>query len=147
MPNLDAETLFSNQQTIAAVASTIVSTNAIDMGATGTDVLGNSIASDLGRSSAEVLIQVTEAVVSTGAATVQFQLITSAAANLGSPTVISETPAIAKATLVPGYKARIAIPHGLTARYLGMQYVIGTETTTAGKVTAGIVGAFPSARI
>jgi translation initiation factor 6 (eIF-6) len=31
------------------------------------------------------------------------------------------------------------LPGGLNERYLGVQYVIGTATMTAGKVTAGIV--------
>lgn len=137
---LDKQLTLSDQQTIAAVASTIVSTNSIALAGTVTDTLGNTIPTDLGRGNVpQLLCQITEAVTSAGAATVQVQLIHSANADLSSPTVLSETAAIAKATLVTGYQFRLAIPVGVTSGYVGLQYVIGTATTTAGKVTAGLV--------
>jgi hypothetical protein len=45
---------------------------------------------------------------------------------------------IALATLVAGYRARLAISEGITARYLGVQYVIATATMTAGTCSAWI---------
>ena len=140
---LDAQTRLCNNQSIAAAAGTVVSENTIDLaltGAVGTDDAGNTIYSDPGRSpKVELLCQITETVTSGGAATVQAQLITSAADNLSSPTVIASTAAIALASLVAGYQFRLEIPPGLAQRYLGVQFVIATATTTAGKVTAGIV--------
>ena len=138
---LDKQNTLSDMQTIAAVASTIVSTNAIDLGAAATDTVGNSVLSDAGRSRAELLVQVTETVASAGAATVQAQIITSASANLGTPTVVGSSEVIALATLVAGYQFRVGLNPGVLQRYLGCQYIIGTATTTAGKVTAGIVDA------
>jgi hypothetical protein len=159
---LDIQNLVSDQQTIAAVASTLTSTNAIDlMGAAAAPTLpqaatpaggaatgnGLKVMMDAGRGKEpELLVQVTEAVTSLGSATVQFQLVAADDAALSTnANVLQETLAIAKADLVAGYQARLCIPPGIVnsagnpARYLGCKYVIGTATTTAGKVTAGIV--------
>jgi hypothetical protein len=48
---------------------------------------------------------------------------------------------LAKAALIAGYIFAISgrLPPGITQRYLGLQFVIGTATVTAGTVTAGIV--------
>lgn len=143
-PNLDKELLFSDAQTIAAVASTIASTNTVDMGAAATDIIGNTITRDWGRSDLELLCQVVVAVLSAGAATIEVDVITSASADLSTPTIVCSSQVIAKATLVVGYKFRLFIPFGLTQRYLGLQYTIGTATTTAGKITACIVGHVPT---
>lgn len=141
---LDKQTLLSDQQSLIAAVGTVVSTNAIDLGVTGavgTDDVGNKIFSDPGRSSKiELLCQIVDTVLASGgAATITFQLISSANANLSSPTVINQTTAISKASLVAGYKARLAIPPGISERYLGAQYVIATNDITAGKVTCGVV--------
>ncbi len=139
---LDKLTTFSDQQTIAAVASTIASTYSVDVGAAGTDNMGNTPIQDIGRTPVDLLVQVTETVTSAGAATVTFQLIHSDNADLSSPTILATTPAIALATLVAGYQARLGMAPGVTKRYIGVQYVIGTATTTAGKVTAGLLAPY-----
>lgn len=143
---MDLQNLLSDAQTIAAVASTIVSTNSMDLGTAGTvpgtgpSGVAGTVIHDIGRgNTGHLLCQITEAVTSAGAATVQFQLIMSANADLSSPVVLQETIAIGKATLTAGYMARLEIPPGISSRYLGAQYVIGTATTTAGKVTTAIV--------
>ncbi len=141
---LDKQTLLSDQQSLIAAVGTVVSTNAIDLGVTGavgTDDVGNKIFSDPGRSpKVELLCQIVDTVLASGgASTITFQLISSANANLSSPTVINQTTAISKASLVAGYKARLAIPPGIAERYIGAQYVIATNDVTAGKVTCGIV--------
>lgn len=138
---LDKQNMFSEAQSVAAVASTIVSTNSVDLGAAGTTPTGASIIYDIGRSNeVKVFAQVTTAVTSGGSATVQVQLIHSDNADLSSPTVLVETAAIAVASLVAGYQFRLGVvPVGVSKRYLGMQYVIATATTTAGKITSGIV--------
>ena len=139
---LDKQNLWSDAQSIAAAAGTVVSTNAIDLGAAQTDTLGNTLPRDPGRGGqVEMIATLTETVTSGGAATVQAQLVSSANADLSSPTVLQSTAALALATLKAGYQFRLALPAGINQRYIGMQYVIGTATTTAGKVTAGIVAA------
>lgn len=139
---MDKENLLSDAQSLAQVVGTYASTNTIDLGAPGTiPWLGGTQRNDVGRGThrLQVLCQVITAF--TGAtATVQFQLITSASANLGTPTVMDTTEAIAVATLIAGYQVRLScIPHGVAQRYLGLQYLIATATTTAGTVTAGLV--------
>ena len=140
---MDKQVLVSDQQTIAVAAGNLLCTDAIDLGLAGT-VPGGLVGSfirDMGRGGhPQMEVVVTEQVASAGASTTQFQLVTADDAALSTNlTVINETPAIPKATLVPGYRARLAIPPGITQRYLGVRYVIGTATQTAGKVTAGLV--------
>lgn len=139
---LDRQLLLSENQDLSQNTGTYVSTNTIDLLATGVipGRLGGLPVSDIGRGNApELLVQVTETFTSGTSSTVQAQLITSATDNLGSPTVIASTAAIAHATLVAGYQFRLAVPPGIAQRYLGVQYVIGGAATTAGTVTAGIV--------
>lgn len=137
---LDKQNTFSDKQDLAQTAATYLSTNSLDLGVPGVDGLGNTVIADVGRSrNIELLVQVTETFTSSGSATVQFQLIESANANLSSPDVLATTPAIAYTALKAGYQARLGWPAGFTKRYIGVQYVIGTATTTAGKVTAALV--------
>lgn len=136
---LDQQTILSEDQDLAQAAGTYASTNSYDLGAPGTDALGNTVAHDAGQSNIPIEVRVTTAFASAGAATVQVQVIQSANADLSSPDVLFETPAIAKATLVAGYRFQTgSLPPGVTKRYIGVQYVIGTATTTAGKCTAYI---------
>ena len=132
----DALLQLSSAQTVTASA---VSTNTVDL----------SQARDLGPGNGlYVAITVDEAATAAGAATVNFQVITSAAANLGSPTIIGQTDAIGKAELTLGRKA-IVVPIPLAVllaqpigqRYLGVQYTVGTGPLTAGKFSAAIVDA------
>lgn len=139
---LDKQTTFSDQQDLAQAAGTYLSTNAYDQGAAALDTLGNTITKDKGRiRELELLVQVTETFTSGGAGTLQVNLITDDAEALGSPTIIQSSPAIALATLKAGYQFRLALPAGLAERYIGCQYVVGTATMTAGKVTAGLINA------
>lgn len=138
---LDKANLFSNAQSIAAVASTVLGDYSVDLGASATDSLGNTVPSDLAKSMNELLVTITETVTSGGAATIDFQLVMADNAALTTNKVVLQTTgAIALATLAAGYKPRLGMPQGgFTKRYLGIQYVIATATTTAGKVTAGLV--------
>lgn len=132
----DALLQLSSAQTVTASA---VSTNTVDL----------SQARDLGPGTdLYVAITVDEAATAAGAATVNFQVITSAAANLGSPTIIGQTDAIGKAELTLGRKAIIvSIPSAVLLaqpigqRYLGLQYTVATGPLTAGKFSAAIVDA------
>jgi hypothetical protein len=134
---LDKQNMFSEAQ---AVTATAVSTNTIDL----------SLARDIGAGEdLSVFITVDEAAVSAGATTVDFQVISSAAAALTSPTVLAELPAVPKADLTLGRKAmEIKVPRAtllaqpVGQRYLGLNYVVNTANLSAGKFTAGIVKDF-----
>lgn len=118
-----------------AVTASAVSTNTVDL----------SAARDLGPGeTVNVQISVDTTVTAAGAGTVTFQVISSAAAALTSPTVLAATDAIGKAELTAGRKpiiipvARAALisAQALGQRYLGVQYTIGTGPLTAGAFTA-----------
>lgn len=133
MPLLDALLQLSAAQ---AVTTTAVSTNTIDL----SQVRDMAVGRDL-----YAVIDVDASVTASGAATVTFQVITSAAANLGSPTVIAQTDAIGKAELTAGRRPiSIALNPAILAaqpngqRYLGVQYTVGTGPLTAGAFTCYI---------
>jgi hypothetical protein len=72
-----------------------------------------------------------------GDETYTFNVISSASANLGTPTVLNTIAAIARATLVAGYKFFMHVPAGKTQRYLGISLTMG-GTTPLITVTASI---------
>lgn len=136
--------------TAQAVTASAVSTNTIDL----------SQPRDMGPgTSLYIAISVDTTATAAGAATVNFQLITSAAANLSSATIIAQTDAIGKAALVAGARLMIAVPDQTTVggaalgqRYLGVQYTVATGPLTAGAFSAtavlnyaDVVKAYPSA--
>lgn len=130
----DALLQLSNAQAVTASA---VSTNTLDLGT----------ARDVGAGECMYLvITVDEAATAAGAATVNFQVISSASAALSSPTILAQTDALAKTELTLGRRPIVLeIPRAmllaapLTQRYLGVQYTVGTGPLTAGKFTANIV--------
>jgi hypothetical protein len=144
MAYMDYQNLFSDGQDFpdGAAAS---STNVIDLGTAGTAPVGpfggtggGKVIKDLGTgNSPEVICQVTET--AAGGTSLKVALVMSAAADLGTPTVLAESEVIATASLVAGYQFRIPfkVPHGTTARYLGLT-LTGVGTFTAGKLTAGL---------
>lgn len=119
-----------------AVTASAVSTNTIDLGT----------ARDLGTGKdLYAVFNVDVAATAAGAATVHFQVISSANANLSSANVIAQTDAIAKTDLTIGRKpivvcispaALLSLPIG--QRYLGVQYTVGTGPLTAGSFSAAI---------
>jgi hypothetical protein len=118
-------------QSIAAAAGTVVSTDKIDLATVGRDISRHN--------ELRAVAQLGAAVTSAGAATVDVQLVESASADLSSPVVLASTGALALAALTAG-AVLMDIPVPATElRYLGFQYVIGTATTTAGTVNAGLV--------
>lgn len=138
---LDRQNIVSDAQ--AVTTGNQVSTDAIDLWGQATAPtipgLGGSVIKDVGRGGqVEMLIQVVTPFAS--GTSLQFQLIGATANDLTTgQKVYSETAAIAEASLVAGYQARLAIPDGIDLRFLGVRYVtVGTHT--AGNVTAGIVG-------
>lgn len=116
-----------------AVTASAVSTNTIDLSlardmAPGTQLYAN--------------FTVDVAATAAGAATVTFEVITSASADLSSPTVISSGGPIPKADLTAGRSpisvafnpsALVAAPNG--QRYLGVRYTVATGPLTAGSFT------------
>lgn len=115
----------------ALTSGTIVSTDTIDLGQ----------ARDIGAGEM-IFLHLNVDVVFAGGTSVQPQLITSAAANLSSPTVLGSLPALTLAQLTAGASFVFPIPEtnpqGRGQRYLGVQYVI-VGTFTTGAVTAAIV--------
>jgi hypothetical protein len=148
---LDNLLAFSVNQSIAAVTSTIVSSNSLDLHMAGIPVLANlQGARDIGIGddpAMKILVQITTTVTSAGAATLQVKFQGATDNGLGAANAFSDwwvSPAYALATLVQGARlmdidmprppAGIAIP-----RFLQLSYVIGGATTTAGNVSAFIV--------
>lgn len=116
-----------------AVTSTAVSTDTIDL----------SVARDIGEGKKLIMnFAVTEAATASGSATVTFQVIGSASADLSSPVVLGSTGAIAKADLTLGANIAVDINSLIGSkgyRYIGANYVVATGPLTAGKFTADIV--------
>lgn len=126
----DALTQLSSAQ---AVTSSAVSTNTIDLGASADIGSGSDL---------YVHFTVDQTALAAGAATVTFQLISSASANLSSPTVLAQSDAIGKAELTAGRRPiTLPVPSTVKAsagRYLGAQYVVGTGPVTQGAFSATI---------
>jgi len=116
-----------------AVTTTAFSTNTIDL----------SQARDVGAGEdLYAVFGVDTTPTAAGAATVTFQVVSSANANLSSPHILAQTDAIPITDLAAG-RAPINLcvnPSALTSlplgeRYLGVQYTIGTGPLTAGAFT------------
>lgn len=125
---VDAQNRPSNVQAITT--GTQVSTDSIDL---------LSANDNPGRGGTPLRAVALVAVTLTGGTSVQAQLISSANANLSSPTVLASGPVVAEAAAVAG-KVLMDVPlPDVGERYLGFQYVtVGTHG--AGAVSAQIVG-------
>lgn len=147
MSTLDAETILSDKQDLAKAVGSYLSDKSYDLGATGSDVNGNTPISDPGRSHVPIHVQVTETFASAGAATMKVDLVMADNDALTSNLVVLQsTDTIALATLVAGYQFRLgpSLPPGVLKRYFGFRYTVGTATMTAGKITAAVLMDRPS---
>jgi len=125
----DAQNRPSDSQSLAGAAATTVSTNSIDL------LTANR---NPGRSG-NLRVVATVMTAFTGGTAVYAQLISSANANLSSPTVLATGPTLADAAAVAGAELLdVPLPDS-AQRYLGLQYVT-TGTHTTGAVSAHIVG-------
>ena len=113
-----------------AITSTQVSTDKIDL----------VVARDIGQGTPLYMnFAVTTAF--SGSGTVKFEVLASAAADLGTPTVIGSSDAFVGTTLTLGKNVVVRINPdmgGLGKRYLGARYTV-SGTVGAGKVTADVV--------
>lgn len=137
---LDKQLMFSEAQALTSTGNTL-STNTIDLGLTGSPAIGGTILYDIGRGSPVLIIaQVVTTFTSGGAGTLAVQFVQADNAALSTNLeVLQATDAIALATLTAGYTFRLsAVPSGVSKRYIGLRYVIGTAAMTAGAVTAGL---------
>jgi hypothetical protein len=132
MAIIDSLLEFSDAQDISQVAATYLSTNQIDMSVAREVSMGQPL---------YLVIQIEEAVVGSSS-TIEFRLRSdsTAAVHATTSTAHFTTGAIAEAVLVAGYTITIPLPtNGAGAVYeqfLGVQYIVGTATTTAGTVNA-----------
>jgi len=130
MTIMDKQATFSSAQLLTTTA---FSTNTYDL----------SVARDIGVGLDDLELFIIVPVALTGGTSVRFDVVTSANADLSSPTIVLSSPVIVAATLVAGYSLlRIKWPV-LSAiadmkRYIGIQYTI-VGTFSAGSVTAGLI--------
>lgn len=115
---------------VQAVTATAVSTDTVDLG----------VARDIGAGE-NLFMHFTVGTAFAGGTSTEMQVIGSAAADLGTPTVLGSSGAVVTASLPAGKRLAIRInpqigSNGL--RYFGARYVV-VGTNTAGTVTADVV--------
>lgn len=133
----DQQNLFSNAQSVLASA---VSTNVIDLGATGTvQGEGGPIKRDIGPGTPIPLrVQVVEAF--NNATSLQVELQVSATENFAAPVVVgSQTKLLADLAAGSVFGGLYYVPRGTNLRYVRLNYTLVGTAPTTGKVTAGIV--------
>ena len=130
----DDQLVLSDEQAVTATAD---STNIIDLGA-GTDHKGNALIPGAGKTGKMFLnITVDVTTTSAGATTADFELQDSADNSSWAATPI-KISAVAKATLVAGYRVmRMPLPPNLR-RYVKVIYTVAVANFTAGKFSASL---------
>lgn len=137
---LDERNEFADATSVAAVAGTALIGDVIDLGTDGVnDVEGLYL----------VIQTDTEVITGGTAGTIQFDLVSDAAADLASGVLANCTTHYSTGSMVTddaalndarlnagGTIACVALPKGQYERYLGVLCTIGTTTVTAGKINA-----------
>lgn len=138
---IDSRLEFADAVSVAAAAGTANLTNQIDLGTVSRDIAN-------GEPMYLIVTVDTDIVTGGSAGTIAYQLVsddTASIATNGTQTIHATSKAFvtgASASTANFTKAGqvawvLPLPQGVTyERYLGVQYVIGTTTTTAGKVNA-----------
>lgn len=135
----DAQNTFSDAQ---AITVSTPSTNTIDFGKLSRPIKGAAnLRRDLGRGGKVPLrLQMVEAALAAGAATLTVDLQTDDNPAFSSPKTVWTSGPIPKASLVAGYVFAIdSLPRGTDERYARINYTVANGPLTAGKVTAGVV--------
>ena len=132
---MDSLLEFADADTLTTTTGTNNEGDVVDLGLAGRDV-GNG-------QPLYLVVQVTTAVTSAGAATVAFQVVSDDSGTIatnGTQTVHVSTGAIGKASLTAGQTFVVPLPAEFPVyeRYLGFQAVVGTAALTAGAVNAFI---------
>ncbi len=127
---LDSRFEFADAQDISQTTGTYLSTNVVDL----------SVVRDIGQGQPTYLhIQIDQVVAGTSS-TIEFRLRSDSVAAVHATTSTAHwtSGAIAEATLIAGYHLIIPIPIEPPAyeRYLGIQALVGTATTTTGTYSA-----------
>lgn len=131
---IDRNLEFCIAQDVSAVVGTEVIATAINLKNAGIRI-------NIGSPSMYLVILVQNTFTSGGAATVQFRLVsdsTDPASTDGSETRHWQSPAFAYTALTAGKAIIVPLPSGIPAyeRYLQLQVVTATATTTAGTISA-----------
>lgn len=130
---IDSLGQLSNAQALTATA---LSTNVVDFGnVTPKRQIG------VGKQLWVVFCVTVAADFTTGDETYQFELYTSAAANMGSPTVLA-TRAILAATLIAGFQFSMAVPRDGMKEFFSAHYTLAGTTPTV-TVTAFVTDQEP----
>lgn len=133
---IDASLLLSDQQAITASAA---STNAIDLGATGTPYGANSaLVRDIGRGEE---VEISVAVVASFNNLTSLTVAVQTSPDGSTWTTRYQGEAVALASLVAGYqfKAPCCFDEGTDARYVRLYYTVAGTAPSSGKVTAAVV--------
>lgn len=125
-----------------AVTATAVSINTVDLRTARDMAPGEDIFA---------VFDVDQTVTAAGAATVALEIISSAAADLSSPTVLVSTMPIPRTELTAGRRPislrltdTILLAMPLGQRFLGVRYTVATGPLTAGRFTCYLTNAAPS---
>ena len=129
MAILDTTLEFSTAEELTSTGATI-SENIIDLGATGRTV-GNI-------NYTPILFTVNTTFTSGGAATLQYELLTSDNADMSSPTVLHTSGVYALADLAQGKLGTLKFPDAVYQRYISLRWTVGTAAFTAGAISAQV---------